>query len=134
MKNLLLKHRLDDFGDLLDVAWESKKKLSSRISNPLIDEMYAEARKAGALGGKMTGAGGGGYMLFYCLFEKRHKVAEALRRMGATPTEFAFAARGLQTWKVQESQPLRSVPSPPLHPPELGRPSSLIQVNPVPFG
>ena len=70
--------------------------------------MYAEARKAGALGGKMTGAGGGGYMLFYCLFENRHKVAAALRKMGAIPTEFAFDAKGLQTWKVQERRPPRS--------------------------
>ncbi len=108
MKNILLQRRLDDFGDLLHCAWESKKKLSSRISNPTIDEMYAEARKAGALGGKMTGAGGGGYMLFYCLFENRHKVAAALRKMGAIPTEFAFDAKGLQTWKVQERRPPRS--------------------------
>jgi D-glycero-alpha-D-manno-heptose-7-phosphate kinase len=100
MKNLLLQRRLEDFGDLLHCAWESKKKLSSRISNPTIDEMYSEARKAGALGGKMTGAGGGGYMLFYCDFEKRHKVAAVLRKMGATPTDFAFDAKGLQTWKV----------------------------------
>jgi D-glycero-alpha-D-manno-heptose-7-phosphate kinase len=112
MKNILLQRRLDDFGDLLHDAWESKKKLSSRISNPLIDEMYAEARKAGALGGKITGAGGGGYMLFYCLFEKRHKVAEVLRRMGATPTEFAFDAKGLQTWKVQETRNGCSAPDP----------------------
>jgi len=104
MKNTLLRGRLNDFGDLLHYAWESKKKLSSRISNPSIDEMYAEARAAGALGGKMTGAGGGGYMLFYCVFEKRHKVAAALRRMGATPTEFAFDAKGLQTWKLRETR------------------------------
>jgi D-glycero-alpha-D-manno-heptose-7-phosphate kinase len=104
MKNALLQRRLDDFGDLLHCAWESKKKLSSRISNPVIDEMYAEARKEGALGGKMTGAGGGGYMLFYCLFEKRHKVAAALQRMGASPTDFAFDAKGLQTWRVQENR------------------------------
>jgi D-glycero-alpha-D-manno-heptose-7-phosphate kinase len=104
MKNALLQRRLDDFGDLLHSAWESKKKFSPRISNPVIDEMYEVARKDGALGGKMTGAGGGGYMLFYCVFEKRHKVAAALRRMGASPAEFAFDTKGLQTWRALETR------------------------------
>lgn len=103
MKNALLQRRLDDFGNLLHCAWESKKRFSSRISNPAVDEMYAEARKEGALGGKMTGAGGGGYMLFYCVFEKRHKVEAVLRKMGASPTRFAFDSVGLQTWRVHEN-------------------------------
>ena len=103
MKNVLLQHRLNDFGDLLHTAWESKKEMSPRISNSGIDEMYEEARKHGAVGGKMTGAGGGGYMLFYCLFEKKHKVAAALRKMGAVPTEFAFDNQGLQTWRAHEA-------------------------------
>jgi D-glycero-alpha-D-manno-heptose-7-phosphate kinase len=103
MKNALLRRRLDDFGDLLHSAWESKKNLSPRISNSRIDEMYETARNSGALGGKITGAGGGGYMLFYCEFEKRHKVAEALKQLGATPTEFAFESRGLQAWRIHEN-------------------------------
>jgi len=103
MKNALLQRRLDDFGELLHCAWEAKKKFSTRISNPAIDELYQEARKEGALGGKMTGAGGGGYMLFYCVFEKRHKVDAALRRMGAHPTQFAFDSMGLQTWRIREN-------------------------------
>src|SRR5205807_5437890 len=60
MKNALLRRRLDDFGDLLHSAWESKKGLSPKISNDTIDEMYEVARQSGALGGKITGAGGGG--------------------------------------------------------------------------
>lgn len=102
MKNALLQHRLNDFGDLLHSAWESKKNLSPKISNGVIDGMYEEARKQGALGGKMTGAGGGGYMLFYCLFEKKHKVAAALRRLGAVTTEFGFDNHGLQVWRAHE--------------------------------
>jgi D-glycero-alpha-D-manno-heptose-7-phosphate kinase len=74
--------------------------MSDRISNPEIEKMYEEARKAGAVGGKITGAGGGGYMLLYCRFEKKHKVAERLKRMGASITEFAFDPYGLQTWRV----------------------------------
>lgn len=102
MKNVLMEHRLSDFGGLLHSAWESKKSLSPRISNSSIDEIYEEARKQGALGGKITGAGGGGYMLFYCPFEKKYKVAEVLRKMGAVPTPFAFDNHGLQTWRAHE--------------------------------
>jgi D-glycero-alpha-D-manno-heptose-7-phosphate kinase len=103
MKNALLRRRLDDFGDLLHSAWESKKSLSPRISNSAIDEIYETARKSGALGGKITGAGGGGYMLLYCQFEKKHKVAEALKQVGASPTGFALESRGLQTWRIHEN-------------------------------
>jgi D-glycero-alpha-D-manno-heptose-7-phosphate kinase len=103
MKNALLMRRLDDFGDLLHSAWESKKNISPRISNSWIDEMYETARNCGAIGGKITGAGGGGYMLLYCEFQKKHKVVEALKKMGAMPTEFAFESRGLQTWRIHES-------------------------------
>jgi D-glycero-alpha-D-manno-heptose-7-phosphate kinase len=103
MKNALLMRRLDDFGDLLHSSWESKKNISPRISNSWIDEMYETARKSGAIGGKITGAGGGGYMLLYCEFQKKHKVIEALKQLGAMPTEFAFESRGLQTWRIHES-------------------------------
>jgi D-glycero-alpha-D-manno-heptose-7-phosphate kinase len=101
MKNALLTNQLSHFGDLLDSAWQTKKRMSDRISNQQIDELYEEARKQGALGGKITGAGGGGYMMFYCEFEKKHRVAERLRAMGATPTEFAFETEGLQTWRTR---------------------------------
>jgi len=100
MKNLLLQRRLDDFGALLDTAWQFKKKMSPKISNAQIDEMYDEARRHGALGGKITGAGGGGYLLLYCEYEKKHKVAEAVSRVGGVPTEFAFESHGLQTWRM----------------------------------
>ena len=76
--------------------------MSDRISNPQIDELYEEARKKGAIGGKVTGAGGGGYMMFYCEFEKKHRVAEQLRKMGALATEFAFDFKGLQTWRTND--------------------------------
>jgi D-glycero-alpha-D-manno-heptose-7-phosphate kinase len=102
MKNALLQRRLDDFGVLLDTAWECKKQMSPKISNAHIDEMYAEARENGALGGKITGAGGGGYLLLYCTYEKKHKVAEAMRRMGGIPTEFSFEFHGLQTWRMNQ--------------------------------
>jgi len=102
MKNALLRRRLNEFGELLHYAWENKKRMSDKISNPEIEEMYEEARKAGALGGKISGAGGGGYMLLYCQFEKKHKVAERLKKMSGTIVDFAFDPYGLQTWRVDE--------------------------------
>jgi D-glycero-alpha-D-manno-heptose-7-phosphate kinase len=104
MKNTLLHGRLEDFGDLLNTAWEFKKKMSPKISNPAIDELYSEARKAGALGGKIMGAGGGGFMLFYCPFEQKHKIAARLKQIGASLSEFAFENHGLQTWRISRSQ------------------------------
>jgi D-glycero-alpha-D-manno-heptose-7-phosphate kinase len=83
MKNVLLRRELNKFGELLYEAWENKKKMSGKISNIQIDKMYESAIKNGAIGGKITGAGGGGYMLFYCPFEKKHQVAKVLREMGA---------------------------------------------------
>ncbi|HTU31227.1 MAG TPA: hypothetical protein VMF07_17685 [Solirubrobacteraceae bacterium] len=102
MKNALLQRRLTEFGELLGAAWEQKKRLSSRISNDFIDTAYETAIGEGALGGKVTGAGGGGYMLFYCPFQRRHRVANALLELGGEVTEFAFTSNGLTTWSVHE--------------------------------
>lgn len=74
----LLKGRLDDFGSMLGESWDIKKKLSDNISNPTIDEMYDTAMKAGALGGKILGAGGGGYLLMYVPPKSHARVIKAL--------------------------------------------------------
>ena len=100
MKNALLQRRMDDFGDLLHSAWEAKKRMSTRISNDRIERLYAEARKAGAIGGKVTGAGGGGYVLLYCRYDRKHAVAERMIALDATVDEFAFETSGLRTWRV----------------------------------
>lgn len=105
MKNQLLRGRLNEFAELLATAWEHKKRLSPKISTPFIDEAYAEAIRNGALGGKVMGAGGGGYMLFYCDYRRKHKVAEALARIGVTPaSEFAFDFQGLRTWRASDGE------------------------------
>jgi len=77
--------------------------MSTKISNLQIDKMYEMAIKNGAIGGKVTGAGGGGYMLFYCPFEKKHRVAKVLKEMGGVITEFGFEFNGLQTWRINEN-------------------------------
>jgi D-glycero-alpha-D-manno-heptose-7-phosphate kinase len=104
MKNALLRDELNDFGGLLHAAWEAKKRLSPKISTDRIDEFYDAALAAGAIGGKITGAGGGGFMLFYCPFERKHKIAEAVKRLGAVPTDFAFEPHGMQTWRVHAAR------------------------------
>jgi D-glycero-alpha-D-manno-heptose-7-phosphate kinase len=100
MKRALLHNKVDEFGEMLGTAWEHKKKMSPKISTAFIDEAYALARENGAIGGKVTGAGGGGYLLLYCDFRRKHKVAEALIGLGASVTEFAFEHRGLMTWRT----------------------------------
>ena len=89
---------LDGFGSLLGAAWEEKKRLSPRITTPYIDAVYDEAVRHGALGGKVTGAGGGGHMLLYASGDAHHRVADAVERMGATATSVAFGRTGVRTW------------------------------------
>ena len=99
-KDALLLNRLDDFGALLHETWEHKKRFDPNITNPRIDALYEAARAQGALGGKLLGAGGGGYLLFYTPFKTKHRVAETLDRLGGRIVDFAFEFRGLQSWKI----------------------------------
>ena len=101
MKNSLLRSHLDDFGALLHEAWLNKKMLNENITNSQIDALYKVARNNGALGGKILGAGGGGYLLFYCPFQKKHLIAEALEKSGGQVVTFGFEPQGLQIWEVK---------------------------------
>ena len=103
MKEALLRGKLSEFGELLGTAWDYKKRMSPRITTPTIDEAYAEAIEHGAIGGKVTGAGGGGFMLFYCRPGCQHRVAERLAQMGIQGADFAFDQEGLRTWTYVES-------------------------------
>ncbi len=103
MKNALLRGHLDEFGDLLATAWQAKKRMSDRITNARIDELYSEACAAGAVGGKVTGAGGGGYLLLYCSEGARHNVAARMTQLDARVEEFAFEPGGLRTWRARGS-------------------------------
>ncbi len=101
LKNLLLQSRLEEFGRMLHEAWETKKLLASAITNSAIDELYAAALEAGALGGKILGAGGGGHLLIYCPAEQRHRIATEMARRGGRPVRFAFENLGLQVWRAR---------------------------------
>lgn len=100
LKDALLTGQLDEFGGLLDTTWQIKKRLSPKISKPKIEEMYEAAKKEGALGGRILGSGGGGYLLLYCDFRKKHLVAKRMEELGGKLIDFNFEFRGLQTWEA----------------------------------
>lgn len=101
-RNALKSGDLMRFAELLHEGWLSKKKFSNLISNDDINKVYDFARKNGALSGKMTGAGGGGFMLFFCEPNKEHSLAAKLQDIGINPMPFAFDFEGLRTWEVNE--------------------------------
>jgi len=100
MKKALLLNNINEFGLLLHEAWLSKKNFSSKMTDPYIDELYEAARKTGVIGGKLLGAGGGGYLLLLCEFDKKHLVARKLEQVGGKVVNFAFEFNGLQAWQV----------------------------------
>ena len=84
----LTNKEFDDFGKLLDYSWQLKRGLNNKISNNLIDEIYYEAKSIGALGGKLLGAGGGGFMLFYIKKENQDKLRGRLKNLLEIPFKF----------------------------------------------
>jgi len=100
MKHALLRGELDRFGELLHDTWLHKRHLASQITNPQIDALYEAARAHGAVGGKILGAGGGGYMLVMVDPDRRHECAKTLNEAGATVVPFDFEKEGLQMWTV----------------------------------
>lgn len=104
MRNHLLKGRLNNFGECLHKAWQIKKSLSSKISNGFLNEIYEEALKNGAVGGKLLGAGGGGYFLFYTHAENRINLINWIKQKGLIYTPFIFEQNGLKSWKVREKK------------------------------
>ena len=100
MKEALLKGRLNEVGEILDFGFEQKRKMAANISNSKIEEIYDAAKKAGATGGKISGAGGGGFMSFYCPGNTRYKVIETLERFGGEVKQYSFTKYGLTTWSI----------------------------------
>lgn len=98
MKEVMLKGKIDTLGEILDYGFEQKRKMAEHISNSHIEEIYAHARKSGATGGKISGAGGGGFMIFYCPNITRYAVIEALQSFGGHCRNYHFTKEGLTTW------------------------------------
>jgi D-glycero-alpha-D-manno-heptose-7-phosphate kinase len=89
----ITRGNLRRFGELMDIHWESKKRLSKGITNPQIDAWYELAKSNGAVGGKISGAGGGGFLMFYCE-EKKPQVRDAMRKAGLRELNFRFDFEG----------------------------------------
>ncbi|MBS1775114.1 MAG: dehydrogenase [Bacteroidetes bacterium] len=100
MKEALLKGNIDEIGPILDFGFRYKKQMAQGISNAAMDEIYESALKNGATGGKITGAGGGGFMMFYCPNTTSYRVREALQQFGGILRPYQFTERGLATWSV----------------------------------
>jgi len=100
MKEALLKGKVHSIGEILDYGFQQKRKMAEGISNDLIDEIYHAAKAAGATGGKISGAGGGGFMTFYCPGNSKYAVMQALSTFGGQVRPYQFVDHGLTTWTM----------------------------------
>jgi len=100
MKEALLKGKIHELGEILDFGFQQKRQMAEGISNPLIEEIYETAKKAGATGGKISGAGGGGFMIFYCPVNTKYNVIKSLEKFGGRYRRYKFTEHGLTTWTI----------------------------------
>lgn len=100
MKEALLRGQLHELGNVLNIGFEQKRQMADGISNELIESIYDAARRAGATGGKISGAGGGGFMIFYCPNNTKYAVKEALAQFGGLNRTYTFTKHGLRTWRL----------------------------------
>jgi len=101
MKEVLLKGELDRMGEILNLGWEYKQRMAKNIVTDEIRDLYDKAIRAGASGGKISGAGGGGFMLFYCPGNTRHSVISELKDQIVHIHRFEFTKTGLRSWKTE---------------------------------
>jgi len=100
MKEALLQGKLNDIGEILDYGFQQKRLMAANISNQSIENIYDVAKASGATGGKISGAGGGGFMIFYCPNNTRYAVINALNNFGGAIKKYQFIKYGLTTWTV----------------------------------
>lgn len=100
MKEAMLKGKLNLIGDILDYGFQQKKLMAHNITNSSLDELYEIAKAAGATGGKISGAGGGGFMIFYCPGNTRFAVIDALKKKNGNIMQYSFTTHGLETWTI----------------------------------
>lgn len=99
MKEALLRGKTDAIGEILDYGFIQKRKMASSISNSMIEDLYDIAKRNGASGGKISGAGGGGFMIFYCPGNSKYCVLNALKKQGGFFHPYNFTKHGATTWK-----------------------------------
>ena len=102
------KRNLDEFGKLLNETWKVKKSLSSKITNPYLDAIYDTGKQAGALGGKLLGAGGGGFMLFFAPPERHKKIKEKLKKFLYVPINFDYMGSQVIYNSLDKARPKRT--------------------------
>ncbi len=100
MKEALLKGRVNEIGEILDFGFQQKKQMAEGISTDQLDEIYVAVKKAGASGGKISGAGGGGFMIFYCPVNTKYGVIETLARFGGYVKNYQFVDHGMTSWTI----------------------------------
>ena len=100
MKEAILKGRLNEIGEILDFGFHQKRQMAEGISNSLMEEIYDAAKQAGATGGKISGAGGGGFMIFYCPATSKYQVMDALQKFGGYSKPYQFVDHGLCSWTI----------------------------------
>ena len=98
MKEALLRGKVNDIGAILDYGFAQKRNMAANISNSNIEAIYDAAKNAGAAGGKISGAGGGGFMIFYCPGNSRYAVKDTLEHFGGEIKKYSFTKYGLTTW------------------------------------
>lgn len=101
MKEALMQSDLEKIGSMMHSSWTEKKKLTAQITNTKIDALYAAALEAGAIGGKISGAGGGGFMMFCCPAHTRTQVIQALKEIGGQVFPYSFVNQGVERWTSQ---------------------------------
>ena len=104
MRNQLLRGDLVSFGKSLDIAWQNKRKLSIGISNNQLDKIYDDAISHGALGGKLLGAGGGGFFIFFVPPLRKFELIKHLKESSLNIRPFRFEQEGLRSWTVRETR------------------------------
>lgn len=100
MKEAILKGDFDGFADCLRAGWEAKKQTSSVISNPKIDQMYQYIMENGGKAAKISGAGGGGFMMIVCDPKRRYELVEKLKQTDGRVMVTSFTERGTQAWTL----------------------------------
>jgi len=100
MKEALLRGELNKIGEVLNFGWLHKKNMATGITNPIIEKIYQAAIEEGSIGGKISGAGGGGFMFFFCPNNTRYRVIDRLQEFGGEVKNFTFVTKGLTSWKA----------------------------------
>lgn len=102
LKEIILTNQLNRIGDMFHGGWIYKKQMANGITTPLFEQVYETAIGAGSTGGKISGAGGGGFVFFYCPGTSKYNVVKALNSLGGYVLPYSFTKKGLETWRIDQ--------------------------------